>query len=253
MGRVSRQTSSANCAGARFRRGCRRCGSCADYRPALPCRRRHAAARAVRVQVSLEVYTLLCSGLADGAMARCGSLLCTRLQRPRSSFTSTVNGRRSDTCCAEAIESVARRVRLQPPCTRSRGYLTVQALAEMGTFEATRSQLLDRLGRLAFDGHYGWASHILKPGTNEPVRSFTDIEEVVLPHLRPYYQLASHNVHAKAKGIYHRLGLMGDHEILFVGGQQLRAGRSRGRDAAFGSFVKLRPFWGCCIPPSTPR
>ena len=82
----------------------------------------------------------------------------------------------------------------------------------MGTFEATRTQLLDRFGK-SFDGHYGWASHILKPGTNEPVRSFTDIEEVVLPHLRPYYQLASHNVHAKAKGIYHRLGLMGDHEI----------------------------------------
>jgi hypothetical protein len=39
----------------------------------------------------------------------------------------------------------------------------------------------------------------------------------VLPHLRPYYQLASHNVHAKAKGIYHRLGLLGDHEILLPG------------------------------------
>lgn len=79
-----------------------------------------------------------------------------------------------------------------------------------------RSKLLDRFGK-SFDGHYGWAAHILKPKSNEPIRSFGDIEESVLPHLRPYYQLASHNVHAKSKGIYSRLGLIDEREVLLAG------------------------------------
>ena len=57
--------------------------------------------------------------------------------------------------------------------------------SEMNHFEAERSKLLDRFGK-SFDGHYGWAAHILKPKTNKPIRSFADIEESVLPHLQPY-------------------------------------------------------------------
>jgi hypothetical protein len=163
-------------------------------------------------QVSLEVYTLLCSGLADGAMARCRTLH----EIAATAFFVHQHGEQTAEryVLHEAIESW----RAACDYNRHARALKVRPFkpSEMGTFEATRTQLLDRFGR-SFDGHYGWASHILKPGTNEPVRSFTDIEEVVLPHLRPYYQLASHNVHAKAKGIYHRLGLMGDHEILLSG------------------------------------
>ena len=38
--------------------------------------------------------------------------------------------------------------------------------------------------------------------------NFSDIERAVrLDHLRPYYKLASHNVHANPKGMLFRLGL----------------------------------------------
>lgn len=55
----------------------------------------------------------------------------------------------------------------------------------------------------AFGEQYGWAAVAL--GRDRP--SFADIELAVnLDHLRPYYQLASHPVHANAKGLYFKLG-----------------------------------------------
>jgi hypothetical protein len=163
-------------------------------------------------QVSLEIHTLLSFGLADGAMARCRTLH----EIAATAFFVHEHGEQTAEryVLHEAIESwrAACEYNRHARVLKMRPYKST----EMKTFEAARTQLLDRFGK-SFDGHYGWASHILKPGASEPVRSFTDIEESVLPHLRPYYQLASHNVHAKAKGIYHRLGLLGDHEILLSG------------------------------------
>lgn len=163
-------------------------------------------------QISLEVHTLLSFGLADGAMARCRTLH----EIAATAFFVHDHGEQTAEryVLHEAIESwrAACEYNRHAQVLKMRPYNS----SEMTTFETARTQLLDRFGK-SFDGHYGWASHILKPGTSEPVRSFTDIEEAVLPHLRPYYQLASHNVHAKAKGIYHRLGLLGDHEILLSG------------------------------------
>jgi hypothetical protein len=163
-------------------------------------------------QVSLEVYTLLTSGLSDGAMARCRTLH----EIAATAFFIHEHGEQTAEryVLHEAIESwrAACEYNRHARILKMRPYKP----AEMTTFESTRAQLLDRFGR-SFDGHYGWASHVPRPGTSDPVRSFTDIEEAVLPHLRPYYQLASHNVHAKAKGIYHPLGLMGDSRILLSG------------------------------------
>lgn len=57
-----------------------------------------------------------------------------------------------------------------------------------------------------FKEQYGWAAAHLKK--ERP--SFADIELAVgLDHLRPYYQLASHPVHANAKGLYFKLGAFG--------------------------------------------
>lgn len=50
---------------------------------------------------------------------------------------------------------------------------------------------------------YGWAAAMLKK--SRP--SFADIELATnVDHLRSYYQLASHPVHANAKGLYFKLG-----------------------------------------------
>jgi len=162
-------------------------------------------------QIGFEVYTLLASGLADGAMARCRTL---------HEIAATMF------FLAEHGEEVAERYVLHEAIETWRAACTYNAHAtrlrvrpftksEMQGFESVRQALLTRFGK-AFDGHYGWASNVLKPN-REPVRSVADIEEMVFPHLRPYYQLASHNVHAKAKGIFHRLGMIGDQEVLLAG------------------------------------
>ncbi len=66
-----------------------------------------------------------------------------------------------------------------------------------------------------FKGNYGWASNVLpNKRTN-----FVDIEKFVsLDHMRPYYKMASHNVHANVKGLTHKLGLVeAKEDFLLVG------------------------------------
>jgi hypothetical protein len=75
--------------------------------------------------------------------------------------------------------------------------------------EAVRS----RFGR-AFIGRYGWASE----GPNDDINGFADVEKKVsLDHLRPYYKLASINVHANPKGVLCRLGLASGQNMLLLG------------------------------------
>jgi hypothetical protein len=58
-----------------------------------------------------------------------------------------------------------------------------------------------------YKNKYGWASTAL----NNPDPTFRQIEENVgLEHMRPYYRLANHNIHAGSKGIFFRLGLNED-------------------------------------------
>ncbi len=62
-----------------------------------------------------------------------------------------------------------------------------------------------------FRGRYGWAAKSL--GKSDP--SFADIEEDAgFDHMRPWYKMASHNVHANPKGIQFRLGYDGDDLML---------------------------------------
>ena len=67
--------------------------------------------------------------------------------------------------------------------------------------------LLARYGK-PFKEQYGWAAARLEK--ERP--TFADIELAVnVDHLRPYYQLASHPVHANAKGLYFKVGAFGRH------------------------------------------
>jgi hypothetical protein len=45
-----------------------------------------------------------------------------------------------------------------------------------------------------------------------------DIQEAAqIDHLTPYYRMASHNVHANPKGVFFKLGLLDESEILLAG------------------------------------
>ena len=90
--------------------------------------------------------------------------------------------------------------------------------SELNNIKQTYEQLKNRFGT-SYKNSYGWASAAI--GKNNP--TFRDIEEVVnLDHLRPFYKLASHNVHANPKGIFFKLGLFPTNEnIMLVGPSSL--------------------------------
>jgi len=161
-------------------------------------------------QIANEILTLLRAGYADGAHARW-----------RTMHEITVIGyfvRRFGQDVAEryllhdAVESYRATQQYQRHCTRL-GYepLTNRELSQI---RSTYQRLLNRFGR-DYASSYGWAAQALR--MSDP--KFSDIEQAVdLEHWRPYYKLASHNVHANPKGVFFRLGLYPEgQELLLVG------------------------------------
>jgi hypothetical protein len=86
--------------------------------------------------------------------------------------------------------------------------------AEMQKLASQEKALRDRYGA-EYAKRYGWAAKVL----NNPNPNFDQLERAAsVKHLRPYYKLASYNVHATPKGINYRLGLLGSsNEILLAG------------------------------------
>ncbi len=85
---------------------------------------------------------------------------------------------------------------------------------EFEALKAERDKLVARFGT-PFKEYYGWAASTL--GKKRP--TIADIEDSVdLEHWRPYYEMASDNVHANAHGAYYRLGSsLRPGEILLAG------------------------------------
>lgn len=160
-------------------------------------------------QVANEVRTLLSSGFADGAMARWRTLheiaviamfVAERdeLLAERYVLHGAVESRKAARQHREFADRVA-----EPPLTDQ----------EIGALEDHVLALLQRFGK-PFGTDYGWAADAL--GKENP--SFADIERAVnVDHWRPYYRLASHNVHANPKGIFFKLGLIEETGLLLAG------------------------------------
>lgn len=72
-----------------------------------------------------------------------------------------------------------------------------------------------------FATNYGWAAQALEQQGKKDESSrpqLIHLEEVVgLDHLRPYYTLANHSIHADSKSIAFELGLMEDTELILSG------------------------------------
>lgn len=77
-----------------------------------------------------------------------------------------------------------------------------------------RDQLIEKYGN-NYKNNYGWAATEIE--NNNP--TFFDIERYVgLDHLRPYYKMSSHFVHANPKGIYFNLEVdQNQNEVLVAG------------------------------------
>jgi hypothetical protein len=149
-------------------------------------------------QVLYEVITLIEGGFADGAMARARTLheiavTAMFLQQGPEELTR----RYLDHDVVESWKAVQKHVKYQgriaekPPSQRAQQTLKA------------RYDLVVAKYKKPFKEQYGWAAAAL----DKDRPSFADIELATkVDHLRPYYQLASHPVHANSKGLHFKLG-----------------------------------------------
>ena len=170
----------------------------ARLKPVLNDTMLHLHARAC--QVVFEIITLMENGLADGAMARWRTL-------HEITVVATV--------LAEHGEELA---------IRYRSHAAIEVKRAMDRFVLSHEQLgfapptkrdvaeteleyracLDRFGD-NFGSEYGWAAHHL--GIRKP--RLVDLEVAAgKGSMQSYYRMASYNVHAGARGIDFRLGLL---------------------------------------------
>lgn len=161
-------------------------------------------------QIGSEVLTLLKNGFADGAHARWRTLH----EMTVVAFFIAKHG--NDTAeqylLHNVVESFRAAKQYQDHCTRL-GYEPLTEV-EFDEIEATYNQVRDQFGP-DFGHRYGWAAEAI--GKRDP--SFADIEQdVELEHWRPFYKLASHNVHANPKGVLFKLGLSPSARELLLAG-----------------------------------
>ncbi|MCX6032067.1 MAG: DUF5677 domain-containing protein, partial [Chloroflexi bacterium] len=161
-------------------------------------------------QVASEVLTLLRSGFADGAHARWRTL--HEIAVVASFIQQMGNDVAERYLLHNHIESYKAAQQYQNYFVRlGQDSIPEEELADLSSIY---QQLVSRFGP-AYRNSYGWAAAAL--GKDDP--NFSDIERVAsLDHLRPYYRLASHNVHANPKGMFFRLGLSPESTNLLLAG-----------------------------------
>lgn len=161
------------------------------------------------VHVGFEVLCLLRSGFADGAHAR------WRTAHEIAVVSNFLAG--NEPCVAkrylehEVIESYRAMNQYQEYAEQLKQDKFSEE--EVINLKKLHDQFCEKYGE-EFKTPYGWSAEAL--GKKKP--TFADIEKALgLDHLRPYYKMASHNVHANPKGIKFRLGLSDGADILLAG------------------------------------
>lgn len=161
-------------------------------------------------QIAYEVMTLLKSGYADGAHARWRSL--HEIAVIGSFIKKHDNETAEKYLLHEKIESFKAANLYQKYC-KDLGYEPFTQ-KEYDSIKDEYDKLISRFGK-PYKNSYGWAASAL----NKDDPNFTEIEEnSELDHMRPFYKLASHNVHANPKGIMFKLGLLDNSENTLLAG-----------------------------------
>ena len=175
-------------------------------------------------QTAFAILTLLKSGFADDAFARWRSL---------HEYSATAS------FIVKNGQELAEKYLLHRPVQQykiMRAQIGVQgrnseeevSQEDMNVLESQYDGLIERFGK-SFDGDYGWAAKLL----NKRRPTFYDIEkEVKLDHFRPYYRMASDNVHANSHGLYFRLGIIQDDRKTLLGGPSNVGLEGPGHDTA---------------------
>lgn len=167
------------------------------------------ALHARSIQVANEVLCLLKSGYADGAHARWRTAHEIAVVASFLARCSEVTVRKY--LEHEAVESYKAMQQYQEHAESLE--LEPYSDNEISELEELKVSLVNKYGK-EFLGSYGWAARKL----NVKKPTFYTLEAAVgIDHLRPYYRMASHNVHANPKGINFRLGLSDGTEMFLSG------------------------------------
>lgn len=160
-------------------------------------------------QIAQEVLALLKSGFADGAHARWRSLhelavVAFLLAQEGEDLTARF-------MLHQQVESYRAMVEYQTYAERLGQ--SPYSKDELETAQRCRDELVQRYGK-SFKQPYGWAAATV--GKDKP--TFADIEKrAKLDHFRPYYRMASHNVHAGPRGATFQLGKRPGSDVLLAG------------------------------------
>lgn len=160
-------------------------------------------------QVTAEIITLMENGFADGAMARWRTLY-------EIGVVATVISEGGDGLAQRymAHDAVESKLALDEydRCHQALGF-KLMPLKDRRRVERAFKAAVDAHGP-EFGKPYGWAAQHL--GIKRV--TFKELEDAAgRSEMRSYYKMASYNVHADAKGVYHRLGVLGDPSMVISG------------------------------------
>jgi Family of unknown function (DUF5677) len=172
-------------------------------------------------QIAEEVVCLLEGGFADGAMARWRTL------HEVAVVASLVAAHGEDLAERYVLYQAIESKRAAAEYQRCQPALGFEPLAgeEMAAISHAYDEAISRFGSEFGRRDYGWAAYHLARHYDWAARdlrsrgpTFRDIERAVgVDHLRSHYKLASHNVHANPKGVFVKLGLLTESEVLLAG------------------------------------
>ena len=156
------------------------------------------ATHARACQMSRAILALLRSGFADDAHARWRSL-------HELAVVGKFIGKHGEAVAERyLLHEIVQQRKLARAYKKHEDRARLEPLtqAEIDVLDERYEALVARFGK-GFTGDYGWAASAL--GIERP--SLAEIERAVqLDHLRPYYRMASDNVHANSHGAFYKLG-----------------------------------------------
>jgi hypothetical protein len=161
-------------------------------------------------QITEEIIYLLEGGFADGAMARWRTLHEVAVV---ASFVAAHGEDLAERYVLhQAVES-KRAAADYEKCQQRLGYEPLKE-SEVKAVQSSYDAVIARFGPDFGKGGYGWAAHHVKIARP----TFVDIERAAgIGHLRAHFRMASHNVHANPKGIFFKLGLLDESQVLLAG------------------------------------
>lgn len=165
-------------------------------------------------QITAEIILLLKNGFADGAHARWRTL--HEISVIAYFITKHGNDLAERYLSHAAVESYKASLKYQEH-SEALGYQKLTS-EEMADIRERYQHYINKYGS-NYKQPYGWSSSVV--GKDNP--TIADIEaDVGLDHMRPYYKMASNNVHANPQGILFKLGLIPESsDILLTGPSNL--------------------------------